>query len=165
MFRERTTNPEREFDRRPGVDAAAPEVAASNLDAIKSQMSPRTRHAVDRWVHEQMFEEDVRAVLLMMRPHPRERLMGWSEYRTGGSHFRITVSWDDDFAAMPPDLDPVTSPPDVFAIPRLVDVMESLLLGSIRADAELSAEAECRVYRALVNALSRRIDRLGESPS
>ena len=51
----------------------------------------------DRWVNEQMFEEDVRAVLRMMRPHGRERLQGWREYRTGGSHFRVTISWDDEF--------------------------------------------------------------------
>src|SRR5688500_238926 len=54
--------------------------------------------AVDRWVDEQMFEEDVRAVLMMMRPNRRERLQGWHEYRTGGKHFRATISWDDEFA-------------------------------------------------------------------
>ena len=54
--------------------------------------------AADRWVQEQLFEEDVRAVLNMMRPHRRERLEGWSEYRTGGANFRVTISWDEDFA-------------------------------------------------------------------
>ncbi len=33
---------------------------------------------------DQMCEEDGRAGGAMMRPHRRERLMGWTEYRTGG---------------------------------------------------------------------------------
>src|SRR5882724_12653970 len=61
---------------------------------LRMRMSPRTAPAVERWVDEQMFEEDLRAVLLMMRPNRRERLMGWNEYRTGGRHFRATVSLD-----------------------------------------------------------------------
>jgi hypothetical protein len=36
-----------------------------------------------RWEQEQLFEEDVRAVLNMLRPNRAERLLGWSEYRTG----------------------------------------------------------------------------------
>lgn len=61
---------------------------------------PSLKHsgAADRWMQEQLFEEDVRAVLNMMRPHRRERLAGWSEYRTGGANFRVTISWDEDFA-------------------------------------------------------------------
>src|SRR3954471_4317937 len=100
---------------------------------IKNRLSPRTAPAVDRWVEEQMFEEDVRAVLLMMRPHSRERLMGWSEYRTGGKHFRATVSWDEEFAAdagTSPDPEPAD---DVFSVPNFADVLEALLVGSIRS--------------------------------
>src|ERR1700710_1438618 len=51
----------------------------------------------DRWMQEQMFEEDVRAVLGMLRPNRQERIAGWSEYRTGGKHFRATISWDEEF--------------------------------------------------------------------
>jgi hypothetical protein len=139
-------NPEQENHTPPGSDR----------EAIKPRFSPRTQHAVDRWVSEQMFEEDVRAVLMMMRPHPRERLMGWSEYRTGGKHFRITVSWDDQFE-FDDDNAGLSSQPDVFAVPNFVDVLESLVLGSIRADAELSAEDECSAYRAILSELARRI--------
>ena len=41
---------------------------------------------VDRFVEEQMFEEDLRAVMLMLRPHRNERLAGWQvavEFRNG----------------------------------------------------------------------------------
>src|SRR5215211_1983681 len=47
-----------------------------------------------RWEQEQLFEEDVRAVLNMLRPNRAERLLGWSEYRTGGQGFRATISWN-----------------------------------------------------------------------
>ena len=78
---------------------------------------------VDRWVDEQMFEEDVRAVLKMMRPNRREKLQGWNEYRTGGSHYRITVSWDDEFQITAGDT-------GTSAVPNLADVIETLLVGS-----------------------------------
>ena len=125
-------------------------------EQIKGRMQHRTAPAVDRWVDEQMFEEDVRAVLLMMRPHRRERLMGWSEYRTGGRSFRATVSWDEEFAA-----DAGTSPDpqpqdDVFTVPNFADVLEALLIGSIRSDAELTAAEECEAYRALLRELNSR---------
>ena len=72
-----------------GIDYAA--------DAMPAPMMGLAAGEVDRWVEEQMFEEDVRSVLKMMRPNRREKLSGWNEYRTGGSHYRITVSWDDEF--------------------------------------------------------------------
>src|SRR5258708_37902725 len=80
------------------TERAYQEYPETEREEMKAQMGPRTQHAVDRWVDEQMFEEDVRAVLMMMRPNRRERLMGWSEYRTGGKHFRVTISWDEEFA-------------------------------------------------------------------
>ena len=40
--------------------------------------------AADRFLEEQLFEEDLRAMLTIMRPNRRERLMGWSQYLTGG---------------------------------------------------------------------------------
>lgn len=127
-------------------------------EEIKGEMHHRTAPAVDRWVDEQMFEEDLRAVLLMMRPHRRERLMGWSEYRTGGRSFRATVSWDEEFAG-----DAGTSPDpqpqdDVFVVPNFADVLESLLIGSIRSDAELTTGQECEAYRSLLHELERRVD-------
>jgi hypothetical protein len=132
--------------------------AARRKQQIKNRLSPRTAPAVDRWVEEQMFEEDVRAVLLMMRPHSRERLMGWSEYRTGGKHFRATVSWDEEFAA-----DAGTSPDpqatdDVFSVPNFADVLEALLVGSIRSELELTTEEETETYRAVLSELARRVE-------
>ena len=40
-------------------------------------VSQAVETGVDRFVEEQMFEEDVRAVLNMLRPNRRERLAGW----------------------------------------------------------------------------------------
>ena len=134
-------------------------------EQMKAKMHHRTAPAVDRWVDEQMFEEDVRAVLLMMRPHRRERLMGWSEYRTGGRLFRATISWDEEFAA-----DAGTSPDpqpqdDVFTVPNFADVLESMLIGSIRSDAELTVREECQAYRALLRELERRVEERGRCAS
>ena len=127
-------------------------------EQLKTRMNPRTAPAVDRWVDEQMFEEDVRAMLLMMRPHRRERLMGWSEYRTGGRHFRATVSWDEEFAA-DEGSNPDPQPHDeVFTVPNFADVLEALVIGSIRSDAELTGDEECDTYRALLGELSRRVE-------
>jgi hypothetical protein len=127
-------------------------------EQLKTKMHHRTALAVDRWVDEQMFEEDLRAVLLMMRPHRRERLMGWNEYRTGGRHFRATVSWDEEFAA-----DAGTEPDpqahdEVFTVPNFADVLEALLIGSIRSELELSTDEECAMYRALLGELARRVE-------
>ena len=58
-------------------------------------------HGADCFVEDQLFEEDVRAVVAIMRPHRRERLMGWTEYRTGGANFRATVSWERSFERAP----------------------------------------------------------------
>src|SRR6476661_3337712 len=77
---------------------------------------------VDRFVEEQMFEEDLRAVMLMLRPHRNERLAGWEEYRTGGSQFRATISWDPEFAR--------DSAEETLAIPKMADVLEAILVGS-----------------------------------
>jgi hypothetical protein len=116
------------------------------------QKRPMTAaHAVDRWVTEQMFEEDLRAVLRMMRPHGRERLMGWKEYRTGGADFRVTVSWDEPFEPAEPE--PLT-------VPRMADVIEALLIGSAKNQDELSPQEEFGHYRAVVAELSRRIDEM-----
>ncbi len=105
---------------------------------------------VDLWVQEQVFEEDVRAVLRMMRPHGRERLQGWKEYRTGGAHFRVTVSWDDEFQ--------ITSPDTALAVPHMTDVMETLLVGSVRAQDEMDSSTEFEHYRSVVRDLYQRLE-------
>jgi hypothetical protein len=125
-------------------------LALENENVVRSQ--PRTAsYAVDRWVTEQMFEEDVRAVLRMVRPHGRERRMGWREYRTGGSDFRVTVSWDEDFE---------TARPQPLMVPRMADVIESLLIGSARNQDDLTPREEFALYREVVEELRRRIDEM-----
>jgi hypothetical protein len=125
---------------------------------MKSSMNPHTAPAVDRWVDEQMFEEDVRAVMSMMRPHRRERLLGWSEYRTGAKHFRATVSWDEEFAAdAGSEVDPQLLD-EVFVVPNFADVLESLNVGSVRSDAHHTTDQECETYRAQRGELSRRVE-------
>ena len=133
----------------------------TDRNSLKSRMSTRTAPAVDRWVDDQLFEEDVRAILLMMRPNRRERLMGWSEYRTGGKDFRATISWSDDVA---PHTDGPDTPPhaELFTVPNLVDVLEAILIGSIRSDSELSPEQECEAYRAVLRAVERRVGEFQE---
>jgi hypothetical protein len=116
------------------------------------------RAGVDRFTEEQMFEEDVRAVLSMMRPHRHERLMGWSEYRTGGAHFRATISWDPGAAAEPAGDDPDGE--QHLCIPHLTDVLESILVGSVRNQDDLPADREFEIYRGVVRELYRRLDEM-----
>ena len=114
-----------------------------------------TAQAADRFVDDQLFEEDVRAVVSMMRPHRRERLMGWAEYRTGGANFRATISWDESFqqAAQSPE-------EQWLAVPRLTDVLESILVGSVKDQDELTTAEEFDVYRGVVRELYRRLDEM-----
>jgi hypothetical protein len=105
---------------------------------------------VERWVSEQMFEEDVRAVLKMMRPNGRERLQGWNEYRTGGSHYRITVSWDDEFQI-------TDSEAGKSAVPHLADVIETLLVGSAKHADEQNPAEEFDGYRQVVRDVYQRL--------
>jgi hypothetical protein len=105
---------------------------------------------VHLWVDEQIFEEDVRAVLRMMRPNTRERLAGWKEYRTGGAHFRVTVSWDDEFQ--------ITSPDTNLAVPHMTEVMETLLVGSCRGQDEQNVKDEFELYRSVVRDLYQRLE-------
>ena len=117
--------------------------------------STRATAAADRWAEEQMFEEDVRAVLSMMRPNRRERLMGWKEYRTGGAHFRITVSWDEEFE---PAMDGGGAPQT--RVPNLADVLEAVLVGSALHDDDLLAAEEFDIYRGILKEVYRRLDDL-----
>jgi hypothetical protein len=147
---------ERAYEQYPGNHVSI------EREQIKAQMGPRTKYAVDRWVDEQMFEEDVRAVLRMMRPNHRERLMGWSEYRTGGTHFRVTIAWDEEFAKASAAEAAVNPLHGAFSVPGFVEVLESLLMGSVRSEAELTAEEECDAYRAVLGELCRRVDAFQE---
>jgi hypothetical protein len=104
------------------------------------------------WHEEQQFEQDLRAIMEMMRPHRRERLKGWKEYRTGGPFFRVTVSWDEQW-----EDDPGTAART--AVPRMGDVLEALLIGSAYTD-ESTARQEFAAYRQIVRELNRRIDEL-----
>jgi hypothetical protein len=107
---------------------------------------------VDRFMDEQLFEEDMRAVLLMLRPHRNERLKGWHEYRTGGAQFRATISWD-------PGLDE-NSPDDGLVVPRMADVLEAILVGSARSQDEISTQEEFGAYKRVVRELYRRLNEL-----
>jgi hypothetical protein len=144
---------------------------------LQATLDRRESLAVERWVDEQMFEEDVRAVLKMIRPNRRERLMGWKEYRTGGANFRVTVSWNEEFEAVPPtrtlmigdscvEQPPAAtqqSPRDgghALVVPHMTDVIESFLIGSARDQDEISAAEEFGYYRAVVAELARRIDEM-----
>jgi hypothetical protein len=116
--------------------------------------SSDTDVALGRWEQEQLFEEDVRAVLNMLRPHRAERLLGWSEYRTGGSGFRATISWDPAAAAG------AGSDHPQFVLPQMADVLESILVGSVRCADELEAAEEFELYRQVVRELQRRLDEM-----
>ena len=113
-----------------------------------------TASPADRWVEEQMFEEDVRAVLSMMRPNRGERLLGWTEYRTGGSHFRATLSWDEQF-----ELD-AAGPGAKTRVPNMADVIEAILVGSAVHDDDMPAAEEFELYRGIVREVYRRLDDL-----
>ena len=110
--------------------------------------------AADRWAAEQMFEEDVRAVLSMMRPNRRERLLGWSEYRTGGSHFRATVSWDEEFELEGAGAGPKTR------VPNMADVIEAILVGSAVHDDDMPVAEEFELYRSILRQVYRRLEDL-----
>jgi hypothetical protein len=109
-----------------------------------------THENLKRFEDEQMLEEDVRAVMAMLRPNRRERLMGWEEYRTGGTNFRATISWSPNFATDGGD--------SRFAVPNLVDVLETILLGSVKSELELPLVEEFDLYRGVVRELYRRVN-------
>ena len=133
-----------------------------------------------RWEQEQLFEEDLRAVLNMLRPNRHERLQGWSEYRTGGAGFRATISWDPAVertgegagTGLCPQAAGLTrrgpgaaaaagNPADApFVIPQMTDVLEAILVGSVRGADEMAAEQEFEFYREVIRELHRRLDEM-----
>jgi hypothetical protein len=130
----------------------------------KDQGAPAGRHretgasaaaGADRWAEEQLFEEDVRAVLTLMRPNRRERLQGWSEYRTGGAHFRATVNWNEEF-------EHADGGRGKTRVPNMADVLEAILVGSAKHDDDLTPAEEFDIYREVVSELYRRLNDLQE---
>jgi len=119
----------------------------------------RAEAAADRWAEEQMFEEDLRAVLSMIRPNRRERLLGWSEYRTGGAHFRVTVSWDEEFEVSQAGAGR-TCAAGKTRIPNLADVLEAVIVGSALHDDDLTAAEEFDLYRGVLREVYHRLDDL-----
>ena len=126
-----------------GITAGEPTPALDTIDVA------------DRFMEEQIFEEDVRTVLQMMRPHRRERLLGWPEYRTGGNGFRATISWDPAFEQAGG-----STYDRELTVPRLTDVLESILVGSVKNQDELHAAEEFEIYRGVVRELHRRLDEM-----
>ena len=110
------------------------------------------QNVAERWMDEQLFEEDVRAVMLMLRPHRRERMQGWSEYRTGGKHFRATISWDPQFQR--------AAESDGLTVPAMAEVLETILVGSARNQDDLTPAEEFEMYRQIVRELHHRLDSL-----
>jgi len=133
---------------KPAADV--PGAAASKTGAGRA-----AAEVADRFEAEQLFEEDVRAVLGMMRPNRRERLMGWAEHRTGGADFRATISWDESF-----DRAPQSPDEQKLSIPRMVDVLASILVGSVKGQDELTAAEEFHIYRGIIRDLYFRVDEM-----
>lgn len=89
---------------------------------------------------------------MMLRPNRRERLMGWNEYRTGGADFRVTVSWSSEMEE-PAEM-------EVWRVPRMAQVLETLLVGAVRNQDDLSPQEEFEFYRQVALDLRRRLDEL-----
>ena len=132
-----------------------------NTHATEAAASSAAELGLSRWEQEQLFEEDLRAVLNMLRPNRAERLLGWSEYRTGGDGFRATISWDPKATDRPARRKPGHNPADDhFVIPQMTDVLESILVGSVRGADEMAAEREFEIYREVIRELHRRLDEM-----
>lgn len=146
------------FDHANVTDIHPTTGGASHLDA-----------SLHRWEQEQLFEEDLRAVLGMLRPNRQERLLGWSEYRTGGAGFRATISWDPDVERLPGDANGSSTLPrrpghnpadDPFVVPQMTDVLEAILVGSVKGADEMAAAEEFEFYREVIRELHRRLDEM-----
>ena len=105
---------------------------------------------LSQWKSEMDFEEEVRDILKLLRPHRGQRLQGWREHRTKGDGFRVTVAWDPAHGE--------TREP--FCIPKIADVMESLLVGSAREQDLLDPQAEFELYASVIRELDARLKEL-----
>ena len=123
---------------------------SNNRFDLNSETNGRDAY-LSQWKDEMEFEEDLRDILKMLRPNRIERLKGWKEHRVRGDGFRVTVSWDpapDLFATEP------------FSIPKIADVLESILVGSAREQDLLDPQAEFEVYAGVVRELGERLKEL-----
>jgi len=114
---------------------------------FNSETNPRDAF-LSQWKSEMDFEEDVRDLLKLLRPNRAERVKGWRDYRTKGDGYRVTVSWD-------PSLESLLQGP--FCIPRMADVLESILVGSAREQDLLDPQAEFELYAGIVRELTERL--------
>jgi hypothetical protein len=133
--------------------------------ALSTTTNSNSDASLARWEQEQLFEEDVRAVLNMLRPNRAERLLGWSEYRTGGHGFRATISWDPEAMELASThrRGPANrgNPADEhFVVPQMTDLLESILVGSVKNADELAAKEEFDLYRQVIHELGRRLDEM-----
>jgi hypothetical protein len=123
----------------------------SEFNYFDDQLKTNQREEyLSQWKSEMDFEEDVRDILKLLRPHRGERLKGWNEHRTRGDGFRVTVSWD-------PSHEETHEP---FCIPKIADVIESLLVGSAREQDLLDPHAEFELYASVVRELDARLREL-----
>lgn len=125
--------------------------------------APAARRAVDetadvadaleaRWLEDAAFQERLRDLLALLRPHRVERLAGWREYRVRGHGFRVNVAWDPQARR--------SSDFDESAIPGMVDVLEALLVGSAPDQDEIEPAEEFARYAQVVRELSARVEEL-----
>ncbi len=132
-----------------------------NAHATEAAATSAAELGLNRWEQEQLFEEDLRAVLNMLRPNRAERLLGWSEYRTGGNGFRATISWDPGAIERPARRKPGHNPADDhFVVPQMTDVLESILVGAVKGADEMAAAQEFEFYREVIRELHRRLDEM-----
>ena len=140
-------------------DAALKEVAMSDLHTTRFEDSgspidrppalPEREQYLERWKREAEFEDEVRSLMQLLRPHRAETLLGWEEHRTKGERFRVTIAWD-------PRLD-VTCAGEPLCVPRMVEVLEAILVGSAKQQDRLDPQDEFDIYAAVVRELAARL--------
>ena len=108
-----------------------------------------------RFVEVPLFDEDIPAVIALLPAHRFERLPGWTEYRTGGVDFRATVSWGEAFGRAPQ-----SDEERCLLVPRLVEVLASILVGSAKGLANLTPAQEFNIYRGVIRDLYFRVDEM-----
>lgn len=119
---------------------------------FKSETNERDAY-LSQWKTEMDFEEDVRDLLKILRPHRAQRLEGWSEHRVRGEGFRVTVSWD-------PTHENTLMNGSAFCVPQIADVLESILVGSAKEQDLLDPQAEFEMYANVVRELGERLREL-----
>lgn len=110
---------------------------------------------IERWIEQANFENRVRSVVSTLRPHRFERLAGWREYRARAHGLRVTISWDPRSVGAPPMDDPTG-----LSVPRMAEVLETILVGSAQRQDDLHAEEEFALYSRVVRELAERLNEL-----